>query len=75
VPAAQPHLEEIAATDISVLDPADNVFDRFKTGTIYLHDLIMGAGADEEAVPSNGDGLDCRKSNLRIRKKQKKDTS
>lgn len=35
---------------------------------LYLHDLIMGVGAGEEAFPANGDGLDCRKSNLRLRK-------
>ena len=29
---------------IMVVDPADHVFDRFKEGTIYLHDLIMGVG-------------------------------
>jgi hypothetical protein len=43
--------------------------------TIYLHDLVMGTGADEDAFPANGDGLDCRKSNLRIRKRQKKNAS
>jgi hypothetical protein len=40
--------------------------------TIYLHDLVMGTGADEDAFPANGDGLDCRKSNLRIRKRRQK---
>ena len=39
--------------------------------TIYLHELVMGARADQEVYPANGNGLDCRKSNLRIRSKVK----
>jgi hypothetical protein len=40
--------------------------------TVYLHDLVMGARDDQEVFPANGDGLDCRKSNLRIRPKKVK---
>jgi hypothetical protein len=36
---------------------------------VHLHDFIMGPGGGEEAFPVNGDGLDCRRSNLRIRRK------
>jgi HNH endonuclease/AP2 domain len=36
-----------------------------KTG-IYLHRFIMNAPARKEVVHLNGDGLDCRRENLRI---------
>jgi hypothetical protein len=35
---------------------------------IYLHDLVMGAGPGEKVWALNDDLLDCRKSNLRMRK-------
>jgi hypothetical protein len=38
-----------------------------RTPEVYLHELVMGARADQEVYPANGNGLDCRKSNLRIR--------
>lgn len=33
-----------------------------------LHNLVMGAGAGEKVWALNDDLLDCRKSNLRVRK-------
>jgi hypothetical protein len=39
--------------------------------TVYLHELVMGAREGQEVYPANGNGLDCRKRNLRIRVQQK----
>jgi hypothetical protein len=37
---------------------------------MYLHDLVMGAGAGEKVWALNEDLLDCRKSNLRKNPKE-----
>jgi len=36
---------------------------------VYLHELVMGAREGQEVYPANGNGLDCRKINLRIRQR------
>jgi hypothetical protein len=81
IPLTQGYTAKIDVADLALVagpgwqiqrNPSGNIYAsrkqriEGKRKTIYLHRLISGAPADKVADHINGDGLDCRRTNLRL---------